>query len=130
MGSRSWTTTPAGGVRTCPRARPSTSWTSGPAETRALAAREVDGEGGPLARAALDGNPAAVVLGYVLDDGEPQSSPAGRLGACLVHAVEALEDARQLGLGDADAGVGDPDHDLRTLKAARHLHPPARQGVL
>src|SRR5215204_2476974 len=193
---RSWTTSRAGGIRTCPRPRPSTSWTSargarrhprlphtsrrmliaecssqnahrrmliaecssqnayrrmliaeclyfardnpqakGPAETRALAARElaareVDDEGGPFAQAALHGNPTAVVLGYVLDDGEPQSSPARRLGARLVHAIEAFEDARQLGLGDADAGVGDPNHDLRTLKAARHLHPPARRGVV
>src|SRR5215208_1834478 len=174
---RSWTTSRAGGIRTCPRPRPSTSWTSargarrhprlphtsrrmliaecssqnayrrmliaeclyfardnpqakGPAETRALAARElaareVDDEGGPFAQAALHGNPTAVVLGYMLDDGEPQSSPARRLGARLVHAIEAFEDARQLGLGDADAGVGDPNQDLRTLKAARHLHPPA-----
>src|SRR5215204_3314819 len=165
---RSWTTSRAGGIRTCPRPRPSTSWTSargarrhprlphtsrrmliaeclyfardnpqakGPAETRALAARElaareVDDEGGPFAQAALHGNPTAVVLGYVLDDGEPQSSPARRLGARLVHAIEAFEYARQLGIGDADAGVGDPNQDLRTLKAARHLHPPARRGVV
>src|SRR5829696_3071162 len=101
-----------------------------PASPWRLAAREVDGEGGPLAQTALDGDPAAVVLGYVLDDGEPQSSPAGRLGARLVHAVEALEDARQLRLGDADAGVRDPDHYLRTLETARHFHLPAPRGVL
>src|SRR4051794_23329724 len=38
-----------------------------------LAARQVDGEGCPFAQTALDGDPAAVVLGYVLDYGEPQA---------------------------------------------------------
>src|SRR5215207_11257070 len=95
-----------------------------------LRARQIHGEGGPFVWGALHGNPAAVVLGHVPHDGEPQSRPARGLGACLVHAVEALEDARYLALRYADARVGDAYDYFRTFGAPDHLHPPALRRVL
>src|SRR5688572_13013917 len=80
-----------------------------------LCARQIDGEGGPFARGAPDGDPAAVVLGHVPYYGEPQSRPAGGLGARLVHAVETLEDAGDLPIRYADARVGDANAYLRIL---------------
>ena len=63
------------------------------------------GEGGPFSWGALNGDPAAVVLGHMPHYGETEPRSAGSLGAGLVHPVEALEDAWDLPLGDADAGV-------------------------
>ena len=45
-------------------------------------------------------------LDEVADDGEAEAGAARLARARLVHAVEALEDPRQLRLGDAVAGVG------------------------
>src|SRR5215213_4079868 len=81
-------------------------------------------------RGAPHGDPAAVVLGHVPHDGEPQSRPARGLGACLVHAVEALEDAWDLALRYADARVGDAYDYLRTLGAPDHLNQPTGRRVL
>src|SRR5829696_3112294 len=93
-------------------------------------ARKVDGEGGSFTRRALDGDPAAVVLGHVPHYGEAQSRPSGRLGARLVHAVETLEDAWDRPLRDADAGVGDAYDYLRVLRTPDHLDPATRRCVL
>src|SRR5215217_1323697 len=90
---------------------------------------QADGEGGPFVRGALDGDPAAVVLGHVPNYGEPQSRPAGGLRARLVHAVEALEDAWDLALRYADARVGDAHDYLRALRAPDHLDPPTGRRV-
>ena len=53
-----------------------------------------------------------VELGGVLDDGEAEAGAAAGLGAALVHAIEALEDAGLVLRGDADAGVGDGEGNL------------------
>src|SRR5690606_14626367 len=51
----------------------------------------------------------AVRGGHVLDDRQAQARAAGGPGAGRVDAVEALEDAFLVLLGDADALVGDRD---------------------
>ena len=81
--------------------------------------RQVDGEDGPAPRAVGGADAAAVQLDQVLDDGEAEAGAAGialAAGARLVDAVEALEDARQVGVGNAAALVGDgePDRDRRS----------------
>ena len=53
----------------------------------------------------IDGDLSAVGLGDVLDDGQPEARAAQLAAARLVHAVEALEEARQVLGGDAAALV-------------------------
>jgi hypothetical protein len=68
-----------------------------------------DRERGPGPHAALDHDPAAVHLHDGTDDRQAQAAAAasGLVGARA--AVEAVEDVRQLGRVDADAGVDDLD---------------------
>src|SRR5215208_5468437 len=90
------------------RSRASTSRSTGDTilcEAKPLGTRQIYGEGGPFSGGALDGDPAAVVLGHMPHYGETEPRSAGSLGAGLVHPVETLEDAWDLPLGDADAGV-------------------------
>src|SRR5215211_2940101 len=96
----------------------------------ALGAWQIDGEGRAFSGAALDGDPASVVLGHVPHYGEAQARSAGSLGAGLVHPVETLEDARDLPLRDADAGVGDANRYLWTFGAPDHLDPAPWRRVL
>ena len=48
----------------------------------------------------------------VLDDGQAEAGAAGGAGARGIYAVEGVEDAREIGLGDAGAGIGDTDGDF------------------
>lgn len=61
----------------------------------------------------------------MLDDGQPQTGSPGGAGAGGVDAVEALEDALLVLVGDADALVG--DGDLDEVPAGRG-HPPHRDA--
>ena len=63
---------------------------------------QVDGEGAPLARPALDRHPAAVGLDDVLHDREPQAAPLDVVHQAGAHAVEAVEDLALLVARDAD----------------------------
>ena len=68
----------------------------------------------------------------MLDDAQAQAGAPGGARAGLVHAVEALEDALLLLLGDADALVDHGDaHDVGVLRVQRDAHrdPGARLGV-
>ena len=68
----------------------------------------------------------------MLDDAQTQAGAAGGARAGLVHAVEALEDALLLLLGDADALVDHGDaHDVGVLRVQRDAHrdPGTRLGV-
>src|SRR5919107_2109447 len=94
-----------------------------------LRARQIDGEGRPVVRGALDGDPSAVVLGHVPHYRQAQPRSAGGLRARFVHAVEALEDAWDLTLRYADARVGDAHDYLRVLRAPDHLDPPTGRRV-
>lgn len=82
--------------------------------------RQPQGEGGALVLGAPHGDLPAVRGGHVLHDRQPQSRTAGGTGASGVDAVEALEDALLVLVGDADALVGDGDLDV--LPAGR-VHP-------
>ena len=84
------------------------------------AVRQADGEGGAVADLAGGLDAALHGLDQVLDDRQAQAGAAQLARTRLVHAVEALEDARQVGLRDADAVVGDFQADLaRSLAPAR-----------
>ena len=69
----------------------------------------MDGENTALARGALDGNPAAVDLDDMLDDGKPEAGAPELPAPGLVHPVEALKDPGQVLDWDPDPGVPDPD---------------------
>ena len=71
------------------------------------------------------GDLAAVVGGDVLDDRQAEPGAAGGAGTGRVDAVEALEDALQVLVGDADALVGDA-RSRRVAAAGRTPH--ARPG--
>ena len=48
-----------------------------------------------------------MILRGVLDDGQAEARTADGLGMAFIHAVEALENAALVRVGNADAGVGD-----------------------
>src|SRR5437879_5534590 len=73
--------------------------------------RQPQGEGGALTLGAPHRDLPAVRGGHVLDDRETEARAARGTGAGRVDAVEALEDALLVLVGDADALVGDGDLD-------------------
>jgi hypothetical protein len=77
----------------------------------------------PLAFAgALRPDGAAVHLGEVLDDGEPQAQAVVPSRRAAVGLAEAVEDVgEELGL-DAHAGVDDADLQMRIDPLEEHLH--------
>src|SRR6185312_510127 len=64
---------------------------------------------------------------HVLDDRQAEPGASGR--APTIHAVEALEQARKLVLGDAGAAVRDDQPPPRPVVAARDRAGHARAGV-
>src|SRR3954447_20867507 len=73
--------------------------------------RQPQGEGGALTLGAPHRDLPAVRGGHMLDDRETESRSARGTGAGRVDAVEALEDALLVLVGDADALVGHGDLD-------------------
>ena len=74
--------------------------------------RKADREGRTASGARPQPHLSAVALHRVLDDRETETGAARASRASLVGAVEALEDALLVALGDPDAAVGDRDlHD-------------------
>src|SRR6185503_12655256 len=71
---------------------------------RFAARGEAHGEGAALADLALEGDRAAVLLDDLLRAGEADAG-AGDAALDVTAALEALEDARLVGAGDADAAV-------------------------
>ena len=71
-----------------------------------------DGEAGAAGGPVLDPDIAAVQPDEVLDDRQAQAGAAGLARARLVDAVEALEDALAIGLGDARPFVLDDERDV------------------
>src|SRR6185503_12153072 len=93
--------------------------------------RQGEADDGPLPFVALDVQLPAVRQHEVLDDrqSEPRAPQLARAG--LVHAVEALGDARQVGRRNPDAGVADRELDTLAVEPAspdRHAAP--LRGVL
>ena len=71
-------------------------------------ARQKDRELRALARLAVDEDEAAGLLDDAVDGREAEPGA----GADLLGREERLEDARQILLGDADAGIGDLDQHI------------------
>jgi hypothetical protein len=82
--------------------------------------RQEQREGGALPGLAARLYGAAVGLGDLAGDGEPQPRPARR--ARGIGPVEALEDKGQLGIRNTDAGVGDLELYLAVLFTHPHHH--------
>src|SRR5258708_28468997 len=89
---------------------------SGPGGSRAgcgaFCIEQRDGKMEPGADAdfALDPYPSAVHFNEMLGDCQAEASAASFAGAGRVHSIEALEDARLVGGGNADASVGNSEH--------------------
>ncbi len=77
-----------------------------------------DGERGALAFAALHAHVAAVQPGELVHQGQPDAGAFVRARLRMLHPVEALEHPRQVGRGDADAGVGDLQLGVRRRASA------------
>ena len=60
---------------------------------------------------ALDRHAAAMQTRQFLDQGQSDARAFVRPGPCVLHAVEALEHARKVGLRNADASIGDAQLD-------------------
>src|SRR5918998_784178 len=87
-----------------------------------------DGEGTSGVGAAADPDLAAEVVGDLVREGETE---AGAVGAGrALRAVEAVEDMRYLGLGDAAAAVGDADDGAPVGAGEREVHGRAFLRVL
>ena len=78
---------------------------------------EKDADLGAFSDIALQLQTGIVILRGVLDDGKAEARTADRLGVALVHAVEALEYAALMRVGNADAGVGDGEQRLAAAGA-------------
>ena len=94
-------------------------------------------ERGALALVRLHPDLAAVVGGDVADDRQAETGAAGLAAAGPVDPVEALEDALEVALGDADAVVGHGDLDplavgrsatRRSWRPRRSTSPRSRGG--
>jgi hypothetical protein len=86
-------------------------------------------EGAALPRAALDRDPSSVQPHDVAHQGKADPRALVGPGARALHAVEALEEVRQLVGGNAGAGVPDPEEDRVSVQSEAHLD-RARQGEL
>jgi hypothetical protein len=63
--------------------------------------------------------------GEAAHDGQPQAQALAPVALAVADLIELLEDARLVGRGDADAGVGDDDLDLAAVPpAARRRRRP------
>ena len=72
----------------------------------------MQGERAALSQFALHGHTAAVGLGDVLDDGQPQAGTAELAAARFVHPVEPFKQARKMFFGNAHALVREADLDF------------------
>ncbi len=79
---------------------------------------------------AFDPDAAAMHFDDVLGDGEAQAGAAQLAGARGVDAIEALKDARLIGSGNADAGIGDGEDDFGVARFRADHDLTARERVL
>src|SRR5918997_2954867 len=90
--------------------------------------REQQGEGRAFSRRALDLYPAAVGFGDLARYREAQAGATG--GPSLIGPVEAIEDERQLVLGDPDSRVRDLQPGPAVSLPDRYRDPAPVRGVL
>ena len=102
---------------------------------------ELDAKRRPATCGALDDDPPAVQLDELADQGQTDSGALVGAPFPALDAVEALEDARQLGLRDPDAGVLDlqdealgllpePHRDLSPVRELERVRDEVRDDLL
>ena len=84
----------------------------------------------PLAQTALHLNFAPVLLNNPLGDGEPQTCSSQVPAACLIDAIETLEDFALFFGCDSDSSVSNRDHDFVYFLFEREVHGPRRRSLL
>src|SRR5206468_337107 len=70
---------------------------------------------------------AAVTLGDVPNDGEAQARAARLARASRIHAVKALEEARQMLAGNAGTGIGDGEDGAAVSNPQLRRHGAVRR---
>src|ERR1017187_9833605 len=97
---------------------------------------QVESEGAAGGGLALRGDPPAELGSNLAADRQAEASPAVAAACGAVTLLEGFEDRLQVVVGDADAGIGDRERDLRRLACAPasaqadpEFH-PARRGEL
>ena len=83
---------------------------------------QMDSKSCPRARGTIDGQPAAVAVEDVLDEGQPQPGPALGAAFCDIDAVEPLGEAGQV--FRRDPGPIIPYADLRLRLPVRRRAEP------
>src|SRR6266478_9851878 len=83
-----------------------------------------------LADFALHPNAAAVGLDEMFGNGEAESGAANLAGTSNIHAIETFENARLIGLGNADAGVRDGEFDFGGAGRGAEHDLAAGRGIL
>src|SRR5882724_4151495 len=83
-----------------------------------------------LADLAFHPDAAAVGLDEMLGDGEAEARAANFAGTGSVHTIETFENARLVGLGNADAGVRDGEFDFAGVRRGTEHDLAAGRGVL
>src|SRR6516162_616824 len=79
---------------------------------------------------ALDPNAPAVSLNEMLGNRQAEARASGLAGARHVHAIKALEDARLIGLRNADARIADGQDHFLVLRIRAQNYFSTRQSVL
>src|SRR6266702_1731248 len=91
---------------------------------------QTDRELAALAEHTAGADRAVQGLHEMLDDGQPEPGAAQLARPGLVDAVEPLEDARQVGLGDADAGILDFEVAMPVVAPPAQTNGPTFRRVL
>ena len=99
-------------------------------DQRRLGERQPHLEGGALPELAGHRDAAAVGVHDRLGDRQPEPDAGDGVGQHRAAAEELVEDLALLGLGDAAAGVADPDHRDVAVASDGALDAAARRGVL
>src|SRR5450432_4385755 len=73
---------------------------------------------------------SAVNFDQMLGDGKSQSGAASFAGTRGIHAVEAFENTRLVGFGNANAGVGDGENHVGIAFLGAHGNAASGKGVL
>ncbi len=76
---------------------------------------QLNNETAAFSQPAFNRNMAAMGLGNVFDDGQPQTGSPHVAAAGFVHPVEALKETRQMLLGNTDTVVLNADDDIGIL---------------
>lgn len=95
---------------------------------RRVLARQMNRKSRTLSKLRLHGNVAMMSLDDLFSHGEAHAQTARLTGTAGIGAPKTAEDARQVILGNTDAGIRNGDADVFAVTEHRH-HDPTALGV-